>query len=57
MVKTLWGVGEAFNTKQWPTLFKRIKSEGFSGVEAFKPLWKMPGFKNALDDAGLFFVA
>jgi sugar phosphate isomerase/epimerase len=56
-VKALWGVPEAFNKQNWPTLFARIKSEGFSGVECFRPLWRMPGFKAALDEAGLDLVA
>ena len=57
LVKTLWGVPEAEQVSKWPELFTRIKSEGFQGVEMFRPLYKMPGIKEALDDAGLFFVA
>ena len=57
LIKALWGVPEATNKKNWPTLFARIKNEGFSGVEIFPPVWRMPGFKAALDDAGLVLVA
>jgi sugar phosphate isomerase/epimerase len=57
LVKTLWGVPEAFDKSKWSEIFAKIKNEGFAGVEMFRPLYMMPGMKEALDQAGLFFVA
>ena len=57
LIKALWGVPEAYNMDNWPLLFKRIKDEGFYGVECSPPLWRLKHFKSALDNAGLVLVA
>jgi len=56
-IKTLWGVdGAADLGKERKALFARIKSEGFDAIECCVD-WLAPGFKEALDEAGLEFVA
>jgi sugar phosphate isomerase/epimerase len=55
-IKTLWGVPESDDPKQWKALFARIKAEGFDAVECCV-IWLMPGFMDALTEAGLELVA
>jgi len=40
LAKSLWGVPEADDPKQWDALFARIKAEGFDGVEAITLTWR-----------------
>jgi len=56
-IKTLWGADGADDPKQWKSLFARIKAEGFDAVETLPIIWLMPGFMDALKEAGLEFVA
>ena len=56
LAKTLWGVDGADDPSRWPTLFARIKSEGFSAVEAIAPAYRQPGFCKAVEDAGLQLI-
>ena len=48
LIKSLWSIPEAFNKRNWPSIFAKIKKEGYHGVECFRPLWSMPGFTSAL---------
>jgi len=56
LAKTLWGVEGADDPSRWPALFARIKSEGFSAVEAIAPTWRQQGFCAALEAAGLSLI-
>ena len=55
-IKTLWGVAGSDDPAQWAALFAKISAEGFDAVECCV-LWFMPGFMDALNEAGLELVA
>ena len=55
-IKTLWGVDGSDDPKQWKSLFAKIKHEGFDAVECCV-IWLMPGFMDAVREAGLELVA
>ena len=58
LVKTLWGVDDATDDSRWDALFARIKSEGFSAVEAIAPTWRKDKAKfcSLLEKHGLKLV-
>ena len=56
LAKTLWGVDGADDPAEWPTLFEKIKSQGFEAVEAIRPVYTKPGFCAALETAGLSLI-
>ena len=60
LIKTLWGCPEFNSKKNWPSLFKRIKKDGFDGVET-AAYWIAPEdrayFKQVLEENELKFVS
>ena len=59
VAKTLWGVDEAVDPKNWDALFARIKAEGFDAVEAIAPTWRADKqlLRSLLDKHGLELIA
>ena len=63
LYKTLWGVPEIDNPLLWPSLFRRIKADGFEGIEHVGPGSPFfafgsdqQGFKALLEENGLVFI-
>lgn len=56
LAKTLWGVDEAATPAQWPQLFARIAAEGFTAVEASRPVFLGGDLKKELDRHNLQLI-
>lgn len=73
LIRTLWGVSQFEDVREWPALFAELKAANYSGVEA--PTWVVCGvgptfdvvhtcgedranaFRSALASSGLFYIA
>jgi hypothetical protein len=73
LIRTLWGVSQFDDVREWPALFTELKAANYSGVEA--PTWVICGvgptfdvvhtcddaradaFRSTLSSSGLFYIA